>query len=419
MRKGRFEIIASLCTAVFVFVLPAYAGFTGVSEFGGSYGGSTHVLAWGDYDGDGYLDVAKGGCGGGTYVYRNNGDNSFTRLSIFTGCTDDNRCMAWADFDNDGDLDIAAGGYPGYFQTNNGDGTFTQGDAIDGNTSLGWADYDLDGDVDLVTDEYTYVNNGDGTFDEIDLVPYYNGVGLAWGDYDNDGDPDLVGGYTLYINNGDGTFSTDTPFGVVARNYAVAWGDYDNDADLDLTVGGYDEADYLFTNNGDGTFTEVSDFPGGSYSLSLSWGDSDNNGYLDIAVGRYYGGNRLLLNSGGTFTDYPEFGTEGCGMAWGDSDNDGDIDLAKGSHMNAGNYLYINDENGDDFLSVKLVGHYHDRGKGNSNRDGIGAKVFVYEQGYLGDNDHLLGFREIGSKGGWCGQDSIEAEFGLAGNDFV
>ncbi|MCP4228624.1 MAG: CRTAC1 family protein, partial [bacterium] len=421
MRKGRFEIIASVCAAVFVFVLPAYAGFTRGEQFGDGY--YPHVLAWGDYDGDGYLDVAEGCCSDTTYVYHSNGDNTFTRLlGLFPGCTYENTCMAWADFDNDGDLDIAVGGFNeyGYFQTNNGDGTFTQGDPIDGsNTSLGWADYDLDGDIDLVTSEHTYVNNGDGTFDEIDLLPLYRTMALAWGDYDNDGDPDLVGGYRLYINNGDGTFTVDTPFGVIGA-YAVAWGDYDNDADLDLAAGclGDDEADYLFTNNGDGTFTEVYRF-GGSDTLSLSWGDSDNNGYLDIAVGNVYGNNYLYLNSSGTFTEYSEFGTCGSGMAWGDSDNDGDIDLAKGGHYIGGSYLYINDENSDDFLSVKLVGQYHDRGNGYSNRDGIGAKVLVYEQGYLGDNDHLLGFREIGSKGGWCGQDSIEAEFGLAGNDYV
>ncbi|MCP4230765.1 MAG: VCBS repeat-containing protein, partial [bacterium] len=145
MRKGRFETVASLLIGFFVFVLPAYAGFTGVSEFGP--GGSIHVLAWGDYDGDGYLDVAKGGCTASTRVYRSNGDNTFTELDLFPGSDYENRCMAWADFDNDGDLDIGVGSDSnGYFQINNGDGTFTPGDRLYGNTSLGWADYDLDGD---------------------------------------------------------------------------------------------------------------------------------------------------------------------------------------------------------------------------------------------------------------------------------
>jgi hypothetical protein len=101
-------------------------------------------------------------------------------------------------------------------------------------------------------------------------------------------------------------------------------------------------------------------------------------------------------------------------------DRDGDLDLAVGNeHTPSTNYLYVNNDNSPDFLALKLEGRFHDLGAGYSNRDGVGAKVFVYETGFLGDPAHLLGFREIEAHGGFSSQSSIEAHFGLPGRTAV
>ncbi|RPJ45062.1 MAG: hypothetical protein EHM19_05835, partial [Candidatus Latescibacterota bacterium] len=75
--------------------------------------------------------------------------------------------------------------------------------------------------------------------------------------------------------------------------------------------------------------------------------------------------------------------------------------------------LYRNEENDGSSVRLHLVGRRHDLGAGYSNRDGIGAKVTAYEQGYLGDGARRIGFREIESHGGFSSESAIDAHFGL------
>jgi hypothetical protein len=115
--------------------------------------------------------------------------------------------MAWGDYDGDGNLDLFvanASGLNNFLYHNNGDGTFTKitsGSVVnDGGNSTGcaWGDYDNDGHLDLFVanafeSSFLYHNNGNG--------PFQNHFGQHrhrhWcvlrclGDYDNDGYLDL------------------------------------------------------------------------------------------------------------------------------------------------------------------------------------------------------------------------------------
>jgi HEAT repeat protein len=69
--------------------------------------------AWGDYDNDGFLDlvVTSTGSRRRSYLYRNNGDGTFTDVTWATGVRVlDGWGCAWADFDRDGRLDLAVAG---------------------------------------------------------------------------------------------------------------------------------------------------------------------------------------------------------------------------------------------------------------------------------------------------------------------
>ncbi len=99
----------------------------------------------------------------GTIIYDNEG-NGYWKDEDYFGCT-------WGDYDNDGDLDIWIPQVKTYsfwdwcyLWRNNGDRSFTDqaeslGIRVWSNTGAAWADYDNDGDLDLVT-EGTYPFKG-------------------------------------------------------------------------------------------------------------------------------------------------------------------------------------------------------------------------------------------------------------------
>jgi len=416
--------------------------FTPVVQFGET---STISVAWGDYDNDGDFDLAVSGQSVNE-LWTGDGIGGFTGANAFGDSQ--TFALAWADSNNDGILDMAVG-----------NGTEQQNELYIGlvgggfqrfprfgtarTTSVAWADFDLDGDLDLavgngilgVDQPNLICINVNGTrFDEFPEFGELQTDSVAWGDFDNDGDPDLAvgnGGFGraqqnyLYINNGDGTFSPRAEFGMY-DTAAVAWADFDNDGDLDLAVGNWNNGpDLLYVNRGDKTFEPTAPF-GSRDANTVAWGDYNNDGWLDLAVGNGDFGsadqNYLYVNNhDGTFTEVAEFGLGSTdGLAWADVDGDGDLDMAVGNeHTPPTNYLYINNIDNGASISIHLVGRRHERGSGFSNRDGIGAKVYAYDAGFLGDPSHLLGMREISAHGGFACQNSIDATFGVPGASTV
>ncbi len=337
----------------------------------GLYGCS---LAWGDYDGDGDLDLALAGRGTAR-LYRNDG-GAFAEVSA--GLHGVDSCdVAWGDYDGDGDLDLALAGYGGGRVTKvyrNDGGTFFDINA--GLTgvrycSLAWGDYDNDGDLDLALagsgdsgDTALVARNvGADTFEEADVgLPGLYWASLGWGDYDGDGDLDLAltgGGSSTRlarIYDNEGSSFVDAGASLEPVNWGgLAWGDYDGDGGLDLVLagtrgGGTGDATMIFRNEG-GTFADIDAGLTGIRSCSLAWGDYDNDGELDLAMAGTTGTNnmcRVCRNDGGRFTNIEAGMTEitDCSIAWGDFDNDGDLDLAaSGFHTTLSQYtkIYRND----------------------------------------------------------------------------
>ncbi|MFN0167576.1 MAG: FG-GAP-like repeat-containing protein [Bryobacteraceae bacterium] len=297
-----------------------------------------------DYDNDGWLDVAVTSAYGGATLYRNNGDGTFSDVSVSSGIDTATNTfgLAAGDYNNDGftDLYITRSGFyvgEGQLYRNNGDGTFTDVTKKVGLDNVwgpgftaSWVDYDGDGWLDLfvannlggLTERKTpnrlFHNNGDGTFTEVTeqagLHTIWPTIGGAWGDYDNDGRMDLflsngLGRSQLYHNNGDGTFTDVSGVaGVDAMGFGspAFWWDYDNDGWMDIGQfiwSDHDNVIYtmrhghgppdgqsmrVYHNNRDGTFTLVSRELGLTEcwgTMSGSFGDFNNDGYLDLALG--------------------------------------------------------------------------------------------------------------------------------------
>jgi hypothetical protein len=423
-------VIALICPVT------VFAGFTELPCFGTL---STESIAWGDMDNDGDLDLAQANSKGEeNYFYINQGGATFDfRDFELDGYT--SYGTAWGDYDNDCDLDIFTScqgpGLNNLLYINYGDGTFDVRGALNTQRAcaFAWGDIDGDGDLDVAVSNINGVyifSNVNGMFQKTADYPYGHTNAIAFGDCEGDGDLDLALGTSgdgssvnsLLVNNGEGIFVGHEEFGSGKTN-SMAWGDYDNDGDLDMALG-KTGADVIYTNMGDRVFWREYHIDLGSRdTYSLAWGDYDNDGDLDLVEGAPESPTVIYVNEGEkVFTEAEFLGTgetDTRSIAWGDADNDGDLDLAVGNNGTQ-SYLYLNDENDGDYLSVHLVGRFNGRGEGYSNSDGIGAKVSVFEKGHLGDErEYLLGFREIEANGGYCGQDSVEAEFGLPNDDTV
>jgi enediyne biosynthesis protein E4 len=232
--------------------------FTDIAEKAGvTLGGWSTSPTWGDYDRDGLLDLfvpgyvkfdidnppingqgkippnfcqfrginvmcgPRGLHGEADHLFHNNGDGTFTDVSVKAGVSNPagyyGLASVFVDVDDDGWLDLAVANdsVPNYLFRNKHDGTFedisyASGFALseDGReqASMGVAvgDYNRDGKVDLFTttfsDDYKtlYRNDGGGSFTD---VTYQSGLAtptipfLSWAtaflDYDNDGLLDL------------------------------------------------------------------------------------------------------------------------------------------------------------------------------------------------------------------------------------
>jgi hypothetical protein len=237
------------------------SGLNGVRREGGVFA---------DLNNDGLLDLFIGthSFNEANRLYLQTPQNTFHDISTMSGVCDtvDHTFHAVAiDYNNDGLLDLYEAndyGDGNRFFKNNGDSTFSEVSLLNGTyqeldaMGLGVGDFDGDLDFDIhITDRYVQSrllrNNGDGTYTEVGVehnLNYYNGFG--WGnnffDADLDGDNDiyisgmkiaLVNGVPslLYVNDGNAYFTGDTIGNDSLYSFSNAIFDFNNDRLPDLT----------------------------------------------------------------------------------------------------------------------------------------------------------------------------------------
>ena len=405
----------------------------------GEVGGLNILQA--DYDNDGWADVLvlRGAWMGsqGRYpnsLLRNQGDGTFADVTKEAGLLSfhPTQTAVWGDFDGDGWLDLFignettdAGPEPSELYRNNRDGTFTECAAATGTAVTAFVkgvtsgDFDNDGRLDL------YVS--------------------IWGApnrlYHNDGPaaaaPGQAGGAcALRFTDVAAAAGVTEP----KHSFPTWFWDYDNDGWEDIFVSGYlvkdlgdIAADYLgrphqaelprlYRNNGNGTFSDVTRatrLDRVLLSMGSNYGDLDSDGWLDFYVGTGNPGmgtllpNRAFRNSEGRlFQDVTTSGglghlQKGHGVSFGDIDNDGDQDI---HHVLGGafegdrfpNALFENPGHGSHWVGLKLDGV-------RSNRAGVGARIKVVVRTPRGERTIHRTVRT----GGSFGASPLRQEIGL------
>jgi len=323
------------------------------------------ALDWGDFSGDGNLDLIVADFKPAIYSY----DAGANILRQIKELQQPIRGQAWsirgADVSNKHNLNIAITNQSGasYMFTTLQPKLDTKLTEIPkdinspGRYDIGWGNMDSglgsDKDIDLVLGAAeTYDNfgpllyiNEEGKFKRIIDAPFAQSAFgphvIAIGDVNNDGLLDFAIGGTdvqIYTNPGgdpDSSWGTKIlPITPDKKVYSLAWGDANDDGKLDLLVGRKDRVN-LFMNTQDGISEQA------SYTItlpnpasSLAWIDYDDDHYLDFVVGLRGGATRLYINYGdGSFDKVWQSNQSmnTTSVAWADYDADGDQDLAVGN----------------------------------------------------------------------------------------
>ncbi len=234
-------------------------GFTESSYIDAFTGGNAGIGV-ADFNHDGRLDIYIAGWEG-PYdefeILTGNGDGTFGySYGYVTGSPQGqgdfgilSGAPAVGDFNQDGYLDLAIGGYPngndGEIEIflGNASGAFTQGTTISGvyAINVATADVNNDGKLDLITDYgCVLLGNGDGTFQSCNALPFsgeIGGIGDFTGNHILDVVNGIVGlesGVAVDLGAGNGTFSTDFTF--LGPYIPGAVGDFNNDGRLDIVA---------------------------------------------------------------------------------------------------------------------------------------------------------------------------------------
>lgn len=267
--------------------------------------------AWGDYDNDGDDDLFLVSNGGAlnlpaskrapSELFENLGNGAFRRVHDFPETRIIGMGANWGDYDGDGWLDLVVTGYNSIILFHNHQGTFQRDDSLPASpgywAGAAWGDFDNDRDLDLYICGYVQYKPGAEGGKE-STRQYGKEVPFTLNPSSYAPEKNL-----LFRNNGNGTFTevaetlgVSNPKG---RSLNALWHDFNDDGWLDIYVSNDISDNVLFLNKG-GTFDDIShaawvaDYRG---AMGLAAGDWDGDGDEDLFVTHWIAQENALYDS--------------------------------------------------------------------------------------------------------------------------
>jgi hypothetical protein len=357
-------------------------------------------LAPADFNNDGKIDLAAAlfdGTASRIRIMLNDGRGSLVTLGDF-GSTGPVSSLASGDFDGNGytDLAVCVNAQDGRVNIllNTGLGTFVGNVPYSTRaspSSVQAADFNGDGSPDLAVCQPSdnsiriLFNSGNGAFTpaaDYIVGTYINPLLMSVADFTGDEKPDFAasnshGTVFIFRNNGDGSFAPKVGYGTSVIGGALyttfTTGDFDGDGSVDLAAQNfgsyYGNPLTLVLNKGDGTFGTPIDYP---FKLSLYpslFSAAELNG--DRRDDLIFGGPTVLLSSGPSLVapriDYQADARPGSIVA-GDFNRDGRTDLVVD---HAGVYLNNGDQTFTRLLHSSGVLFTYPQAVADFNGDGI------------------------------------------------
>jgi hypothetical protein len=332
---------------------------------------------------------------------------NFDRYLLLETKSDTTANVSFGDFDGDGHLDILlvkGRHWPIVDRVLLGDGlggikkAYDLGKMADRSYTGGVADFNGDGFPDIAVSndapdkKLVYFNDGKGNFNigsEFGL-PEWPTRNLAIADINNDGLPDLilanrgeVGKTSNYIclNKGKGQFSADCMAFAPYPATTITPADFNKDGLIDLVVPYRDSGQsYVYPGNSDHTFPDTHRIPFGPPDATIrvaAVADFNGDGLPDIVtidenkgVNLYFGQKDQTFSTGISLADSR---IVPYALAVADLNNDGKVDIIVG-HVEAPSTVFYNDGTGRNFKSISFgdsKGTAYGFAVGDFNEDGI------------------------------------------------